>query len=178
MATTLETKPSPRWFAVPNLGDRVFREVCRFAGVLVISLFALLLIVLVVKSWESITTFGLRFFTDQTWNPVEERQQFGAAAFVYGTLMSSAIAMLIAVPLGVGTAAFLSEIAPAWLRRIASFMVEMLAAIPSVVYGFWGMFVLAPDALVVVAAVLLAWLLLGSAHWQVSISVIVGLLAV
>ena len=146
MATTLGTKPGRGWlpFAVPNLGDRVFREICRAAGLVVIGIFALLVVVLIVKSWESITTFGPRFFTDATWNPVEDRREFGALAFIYGTLMTSFIAMVIAVPLGVGTAAYLSEIAPAWVRRIASFMVEMLAAIPSVVYGFWGVFVLAP----------------------------------
>ena len=87
---------------------------------------------------------GTRCFTSSAWNPVEEMQEFGALAFVYGTVATSVIAMLIAVPLGVATAAFLSEIAPGWLRRIVSFLVEMLAAIPSVVYGFWGMFIFAP----------------------------------
>jgi phosphate ABC transporter permease protein PstC/phosphate ABC transporter permease subunit PstA len=136
----------PQWFPfnLPNFGDHVFRSVCLLAGLLVVALFAVLVIVLVDKSWVTITGLGLEFFTDDEWDPDPDSQQFGAAAFVYGTLMSSAIAMLIAVPLGIATAAFLSEIAPAWLRKAASFMVEMLAAIPSVVYGFWGWLVLAP----------------------------------
>src|SRR5262249_5118628 len=70
---------------------------------------------------------------------------FGALPFIYGTLATSLLSMLIAVPLGIGTAAFLAEIAPAWLRRAGSFLVEMLAAIPSVVYGFWGFAVLNPS---------------------------------
>src|SRR5206468_13050698 len=89
-------------------------------------------------------TTGFDFFTNKTWDPEPTHREFGALAFVYGTLATSAIAMLIAVPLGVGTAAFLSEIAPTWLRRSGSFLVEMLAAIPSVVYGFWGVLVLVP----------------------------------
>jgi phosphate transport system permease protein len=129
---------------VPNLADRVFRAVCRSAAVLIIVLAALLVALLVWRSWLALTTIGLSFFTHTTWDPEETHRQFGALAFVYGTLATSALAMLLAVPLGVGTAAFLSEIAPGWLRRTASFLVEMLAAIPSVVYGFWGMFVLAP----------------------------------
>jgi phosphate transport system permease protein len=127
-----------------QFGDNLFRGICLSAGLLVIGLSVLLVVVLVVKSWETITTLGVGFLFDKNWNPVPEMEEFGALAFVYGTVMTSAIAMLIAVPLGVGTAAFLSELAPGWLRRIASFLVEMLAAIPSVVYGFWGIFVMAP----------------------------------
>src|SRR6185369_5979218 len=100
----------------------------------------LLLVVIFANSWLSIRTTGWRFFTGTEWNPQEDHQIFGALAFIYGTVVTSAIAMLIAVPLGVGTAAYLSEIAPAWIRRIASFLIEMLAAIPSVVYGLWGMY--------------------------------------
>jgi phosphate transport system permease protein len=138
--------PGASWFPfnIPNFGDRVFRGICLSAGLIVIGLFLLLGVVLVVRSWLTLTTLGLDFFTSDAWNPVEEMQEFGALAFVYGTVATSVIAMLIAVPLGVGTAAFLSEIAPGWLRRIVSFLVEMLAAIPSVVYGFWGMFIFAP----------------------------------
>src|SRR5262249_13432046 len=131
-------------FNIPNFGDHVFRTLCLLAGLAVIVLFAVLVVVLVINSWLTLTELGLNFFTDNVWNPVRSRQRFGALAFVYGTLMTSLIAMLIAVPLRIDTAAFLSEIAPAWLRKVASFLVEMLAAIPSVVYGFWGMLVLAP----------------------------------
>jgi phosphate transport system permease protein len=124
-------------------GDVVFRRVCQGAALLVIVLAALLVVVLVRKSWLAITELGFSFLTQTRWDP-QGANHFGALAFVWGTVYTSLIAMVIAVPLGIGTAAFLAEIAPAWLRRSASFLVEMLAAIPSVVYGFWGMFVLKP----------------------------------
>jgi phosphate transport system permease protein len=126
------------------LGDLLFRGLCKGAACLVILLAILLLLVLLFKSWLAIKTLGFSFLISDDWNPRHGQQSFGALPFVYGTVATSVIAMLIAVPLGVGTAAFLAEIAPGWLRRSASFLVEMLAAIPSVVYGFWGMFVLAP----------------------------------
>ena len=129
---------------IPNFGDRVFYSLCQGASFFVLVLAGLLLVVMVQHSWEAIGTIGLKFFTGTEWNPEPDHQVFGGLAFIYGTLVTSFLAMLIAVPLGVGTAAYLSEIAPAWLRKIASFLVEMLAAIPSVVYGLWGIFVLAP----------------------------------
>ncbi|HWY86344.1 MAG TPA: phosphate ABC transporter permease subunit PstC [Gemmataceae bacterium] len=128
-----------------RMGDRVTRLVCKCAALSVIVLAILLVITLVWHAWLSIQTNGIGFFTETTWDPEESHRVFGSLAFVYGMLVSSALAMLIAVPLGVGTAAFLSEIAPAWLRRTGSFLVEMLAAVPSVVYGFWGMYVLGPS---------------------------------
>lgn len=132
----------PRDFS--RLADRVFRELCRGAAVLMVALAVLLMAVLVAKSWLAIHTVGVAFVTSATWDPEPTHRVFGALAFVYGTLGTSALAMLIAVPLGVGTAAFLSELAPRWVRRPASLLVEMLAAVPSVVYGFWGLAVLAP----------------------------------
>ena len=103
-----------------------------------------LVIVLVWKAWHAMQTTGLAFFTTSTWDPEPTHRLFGAKAFMYGTAVTSMIAMLVAVPLGVGTAAFLSELAPGWMRRSGSFFVEMLAAIPSVVYGFWGLYVFSP----------------------------------
>ncbi len=97
---------------------------------------------LVFDSWQALTTLGLGFFARSDWDPVHNR--YGALAFVYGTLVTSLTAMAIAVPLSVGSAAFLAEIAPRWLRKTGSFLIELLAAIPSVVYGFWGIFFLAP----------------------------------
>jgi phosphate transport system permease protein len=119
---------------------------CQGAAILVLALAALLLLVLIAKSWLAISELGFSFLTRTRWDPEDapEHHVFGALAFVFGTVYTSILAMLIAVPLGIGTAAFLAEIAPGWLRRSASFLVEMLAAIPSVVYGFWGMFVLKP----------------------------------
>jgi phosphate transport system permease protein len=128
--------------AIAKLLEVLFRLLCQASAVLIIVLAVLLVVVLVAKSWLAMRTLGLQFFFSTNWDTVH--RQFGALAFIYGTLVTSAIAMLIAVPLGVGTAAFLSEIAPGWLRRTGSFLVEMLAAVPSVVYGFWGLFVMAP----------------------------------
>lgn len=125
-----------------HIGDVLFRFVCQLAAVLVVAVAVLLLVVLGWQSSLAVSHLGLDFFTSQDWDPVHEK--YGALAFIYGTLVTSAIAMLIAVPLGVGTAAYLSEIAGAGFRKYVMYAVELLAAIPSVVYGFWGMFVLAP----------------------------------
>ena len=127
-----------------GFADTAFRLLCQSASLLVISLAISLVIVLIWKTWHAMQTTGLAFFTTSTWDPEPTHRLFGAKAFVYGTAVTSMIAMLVAVPLGVGTAAFLSELAPGWLRRSGSFFVEMLAAIPSVVYGFWGLAVLTP----------------------------------
>jgi phosphate transport system permease protein len=123
-------------------GDFILRSVSRLSALSVIALFGLVVAVLVWQSVPAIRTLGLRFLVQSRWNPVDDN--FGALPFIYGTLATSALAMLIAVPLGVGTAAFMSEVAPPWMRRAGSFLVELLAAIPSVVYGTWGIFVLAP----------------------------------
>jgi ABC-type phosphate transport system permease subunit len=114
-----------------NLGDLLSRWICQAAAWLVILLAILLLVVLLLGSWLSLQTNGLSFFLTDVWKPQEDRRVFGAVAFLYGTLVSSALAMLIAVPLGVGAAAFLAEIASPWLRRIGSFLIEMLATVPS-----------------------------------------------
>jgi phosphate ABC transporter permease protein PstC/phosphate ABC transporter permease subunit PstA len=134
--------PGPAAVGVTGLGDRLFHRLCQGAASLLLVGLALLVVILVWKSALAIRTVGLNFLAHTDWDPVHRR--FGALAFVWGTVITSAIAMLIAVPLGVGTAAYLSEIAGPRMRRVASFFVEMLAAIPSVVYGFWGMYVLAP----------------------------------
>jgi phosphate transport system permease protein len=131
------------------VGDFILKSLCQAAAVLVIVLFVVLVAVLVWKSLPAFRTIGLRFFTEFDWNPEQDHQVFGALGFIYGTLATSALAMLIAVPLGIATAAFLSEVAPNWLRRPAAYLIEMLAAIPSVVYGFWGLFVLTPKVQVV-----------------------------
>src|SRR5438552_596435 len=127
-----------------RVGDLVFRLLCQSAAILVVVLAVLLVLVLTWQSWLAIQTIGADFFRETSWDPEPSHRIFGSKAFVYGTVATSVIAMVLAVPLGIGTAAYLSEIAPGWLRRPASFLVEMLAAIPSVVYGFWGLFVLSP----------------------------------
>ncbi|MEO7424574.1 MAG: phosphate ABC transporter permease subunit PstC [Fibrobacteria bacterium] len=123
-------------------GDRAFKNLTAgFAGLIL-----LLAIAMVWELWlaasESVSAMGWHFFLTQKWDPVLDH--FGALAFVYGTIASALIAFLIATPFGIGIALFLTEIAPRPMREPISFLVEILAAIPSVVYGLWGIFVLAP----------------------------------
>jgi phosphate transport system permease protein len=139
--------PMPRSLASPltrrmNLGDGLFRGVTAlFAGAILIVLGSIVF-VLAWESWGSIATFGWGFLSGTTWDPVFK--QFSALPFIYGTLVSSFLALLQAVPLSIGTAVFLSELSPNWLRNPVSFLVELLATIPSVVYGLWAIFVLVP----------------------------------
>lgn len=101
--------------------------------------------VVFIQALPAIQEFGLGFLITSTWNPVEGREEYGALPMIYGTLVSSLIALIIAVPLGLGTAIFLSEdFIPLQIRTVLVFLVELLAAIPSVVYGLWGIFVLIP----------------------------------
>lgn len=124
------------------MGDRLFaRLLAAMAGVVLV-IMAAMLAALTVGAWPAIRKFGPAFFATSTWDPVAG--DFGALPFVYGTLVSSAVALALAVPLGLGVAIFLSELAPGWLRRPVGFLIELLAAIPSVVYGLWGIFVLVP----------------------------------
>jgi phosphate transport system permease protein len=101
-----------------------------------------IVVALIAAAWPAIQRFGVRFLATTTWDPVANH--FGVLPFVYGTVVSSALALLIAVPLGLGVSIFLSELVPGWLRTPISFLVELLAAIPSVVIGLWGIFVLVP----------------------------------
>src|SRR5262245_41265761 len=94
------------------------------------------------RAGPSVRAFGLQFLYTSVWDPVAER--FGAVPFIYGTVVSSLLALLISVPLGLGAAIYLAELAPQWIRTPIAFLVELVAAIPSVVYGLWGIFVLAP----------------------------------
>jgi phosphate transport system permease protein len=125
-----------------QLGDKAFRTVVTAFGLIVLLVPALMLIELIRASMPAIRAFGAQFLTSSTWDPV--KLVFGAWPFIYGTIVSSLIALLIAVPVSLGLAIFLSDLAPHRLRKPIGFMVELLAAIPSVVYGFWGIFVLVP----------------------------------
>ena len=125
-----------------GLGDRVYSAVVLASVWLVLLLVAGLVVALVWESWEAIRTFGFAFLVTSHWDPVAG--EFGALPFIYGTLVSSALALLIAVPVSLGAAIFLAELAPSWIRPPISFLIEMLAAVPSVVYGLWGIFVLVP----------------------------------
>ena len=124
------------------LMDALFRNVTRFFALLVFSLLAAILVSLLVGSSLSIEKFGAGFLFNANWDPVQE--DFGAVVPIFGTLVTSAIAMLIAVPVSFGIALFLTELSPVWLRRPLGTAIEMLAAIPSIIYGMWGLFVFAP----------------------------------
>ncbi len=123
-------------------GDRVFKIAMLLCGLAVLGTLALIVYELMLRSGPSWHAFGFKFFGGREWDPVNEH--FGALPFVYGTLVSSFLALLIAVPLSIGVAVFTTEMCPKALRGPLSFFVELLAAIPSVVYGLWAIFVLVP----------------------------------
>jgi phosphate transport system permease protein len=132
-------------------GDLILHICCLAAALCIPAVIAFIVFYLCHDSLPSIRAFGVSFFTSSEWDTT--KLQFGAVPFMWGTLITSILAMLIAVPFGVGAATFLAEIAAGWVRRGASFLIELLAAIPSVVYGFWGIFYLVP-----VMQVLFGWL--------------------
>jgi phosphate transport system permease protein len=125
-----------------RLGDLAFRHLTRAAAVFVLLLLSGVIIALVQGSLPALQTFGFSFLTTDRWNPVTEN--FGALAPIYGTLVTSFIAMLIAVPVGLMIAFFLTELCPQWLRRPIGIAIELLAGIPSIIYGIWGLFIFAP----------------------------------
>ncbi|HYP74849.1 MAG TPA: phosphate ABC transporter permease subunit PstC [Polyangiaceae bacterium] len=125
-----------------NWGDFVFRRLTALLAGLVIAALLAMTIFMLHGSAESLAKFGWGFVSSQVWDPV--RDQYGALPFIYGTIASSLLALCFAVPISLGVAVFLSELAPAWLRDPVGFLVELLAAVPSVVYGLWGIFALAP----------------------------------
>lgn len=129
-------------FGGRNVGDRVFFFTLRGVSWATIGLFVGMLVFIGGLAWKSVTAYGFRFWISDDWNPPMDI--FGAAPFIVGTLASSFIAVAISAPISVGTALFLREIAPRRLANVVAFLVELLAAIPSVVYGLWGVFVLAP----------------------------------
>ncbi len=125
-----------------EIGDQIFKFAMLLCGLAVLGTLVLIVYQLVLRSGPSWHAFGFKFFTGHDWDPVNE--QFGAMPFIYGTLVSSLLALIIAVPLSIGVAVFTTEMCPKALRGPLSFFVELLAAIPSVVYGLWAIFVLVP----------------------------------
>ena len=125
-----------------EIGDRVFQSAITACGLAVLGVLGLIVYELVVGSQLSWHAFGLHFFAASDWDPVNEK--FGALPFIYGTLVSSLVALVIAVPLSIGVAVFTTEMCPKRLRGPLSFFVELLAAIPSVIYGLWAFFILVP----------------------------------
>jgi phosphate transport system permease protein len=125
-----------------RFADGSFHAAMLACGAAIIALLVLIVFELVSSSRLSLHAFGWKFFSSQMWDPVND--QYGALPFIYGTVVSSLLALVIAVPLSVGSAVFITEMCPRALRGMISFLVELLAAIPSVIYGLWAIFILVP----------------------------------
>jgi len=142
-ASSLIPHPSSlRLSPTGNAGDAVFRALLFGSALVLVLLVAAMMAAMAARARVSLGEFGFGFLTSRAWNPVAG--EFGALPFIYGTVVSSLLALVISVPLSLGVAVFLVEQAPRRLARPITFLVELLAAIPSVVYGLWGIFVLAP----------------------------------
>jgi len=124
------------------LADRIFGFVAKGAALLTLALLFAILLSLTISAWPAISKYGLGFLTSTTWDPVQE--EFGGLVMIYGTIATSVIALLIAVPVSFGIALFLTELSPAWLKRPLGTAIELLAAVPSIVYGMWGLLVFGP----------------------------------
>ncbi|MGV3067513.1 phosphate ABC transporter permease PstC [Proteus mirabilis] len=133
--TTVIKAPSKR-------GDVIFSALVRLAALITLLLLAGIIVSLIFASWPSIQQFGLSFLWTKEWDP--PAQEFGALVPIYGTVVTSIIALIISVPVSFGIALFLTELAPNWLKRPLGIAIELLAAIPSIVYGMWGLFIFAP----------------------------------
>src|ERR1700736_521111 len=132
----------PRHAAKQLIYERIFRSATLVAAVLVLLILGGVAVSLLRGAWPALSHFRFAFVTREIWNPVTD--QFGALAPIYGTVVTSLIAMLIAVPTGFGIALFLTELCPPLLKRPIGVAVELLAAVPSIIFGIWGLFVLAP----------------------------------
>ena len=139
---TVDAPSRAKALAKLRLSDAVFHALTRVAALGVLLLLSGVIIALIIGAMPALQTFGFDFITSQRWNPVTEK--FGALAPIYGTIVTSFIAMLIAVPVGLFIAMFLTELCPMSLRRPIGIAIELLAGIPSIIYGIWGLFVFAP----------------------------------
>lgn len=128
-----------------SLGDKVFESLCTGAGVLVLLTLGGIILTLFIGALPAFKHYGLGFLVSDAWNPVEDhREEYGALVSVFGTVVSAILAIVFAVPVAFGIAFFLTELAPPWLRRPVGTAVELLAAVPSIIYGMWGLFVVVP----------------------------------
>jgi len=134
--------PAPKVARSGPLADRIFGWLAKAAALLTLGMLIAILVSLTISAWPAIDKYGLGFLTRTTWDPVKE--EFGGLVMIYGTLMTSFIALMIAVPVSFGIALFLTELSPAWLKRPLGTAIELLAAIPSIVYGMWGLLVFSP----------------------------------
>jgi phosphate transport system permease protein len=146
----------PRHAAGQRLRERFFRGATQSAALTVLLLLGGVAVALFVGAWPALARFKLSFLTREIWNPVTD--QYGALAPMYGTLVTSFLALLLAIPVSFGIAIFLTELAPVWLKRPVGVAIELLAAVPSIIYGIWGLFVLAPVLQAHVQPWLINWL--------------------
>jgi phosphate transport system permease protein len=142
MSLTPDSKSGRSAAANHKLGDWLFFNLTRTLAALTLALLAGIIASLIVGSWPTIAKFGVGFLWDNEWNPPAEH--FGALIPIYGTVTTSLIALIIAVPVSFGIALFLTELSPVWLRRPLGIAIELLAAVPSIVYGMWGLMVFVP----------------------------------
>ncbi|KAE9794761.1 phosphate ABC transporter permease PstC, partial [Escherichia coli] len=142
MATLSDSSGASRMRAPSRLGDLVFGGMTRLAAIVTLLLLGGIIISLIISSWPTIQKFGLSFLWNSEWDPPSDI--YGALVPIYGTLVTSLIALIIAVPVSFGIALFLTELSPAWRRRPLGTAIELLAAVPSIVYGMWGLLVFAP----------------------------------
>jgi phosphate transport system permease protein len=139
---TMTTPPAEKKPRSGPLAELIFATLSKAAVFLTLGLLVAILISLTISAWPAISKYGLGFLTSATWDPVQE--EFGGLVMIYGTIATSLIALLIAVPVSFGIALFLTELSPAWLKRPLGTAIELLAAIPSIVYGMWGLLVFGP----------------------------------
>ena len=132
----------PRHAAGQRLRERFFRGATLAAAILVLALLSGVILTLLKGAWPVFSHFGLRFLTQEIWNPVTDK--YGALAPIYGTLVTSLLAMVFAIPVSLGIAIFLTELSPPWMKRPVGVAIELLAAVPSIIFGIWGLFVVAP----------------------------------
>ncbi|WP_199554002.1 phosphate ABC transporter permease subunit PstC [Sandaracinobacteroides hominis] len=145
VATKAILRPEPVRAHLPGAmlaADRLFSRTVQATGLLVLLMLGAIIVMLAIGAWPALRAVGLPFFWLPQWDSVNE--QFGAGIMIYGTLVTSVIALLVAVPLSIGVAYFLTEILPDALRKPIGMTVQLLAAVPSIIYGMWGFFVLAP----------------------------------
>lgn len=143
-ASTIKTPPIGARRRIGETGDKIFAAVCTGAGGFVLLLLGAIIVTLFIGALPAFQQFGLQFVWGTIWDPVEGQEEFGAGVAILGTIISSILAIIFAVPVAFGIAFFLTEISPQWLRRPLGIAIELLAAVPSIIYGMWGLFIVVP----------------------------------
>src|SRR3954468_17204969 len=143
-AEVAKAPPARRHTMRQNRGDRAFLGGLTLIALIAPAMLLLFTAVLIDGAWPSIKEFGLSFITSSVWEPNPDKEMYGAFPFIVGTIVSSILALAIAAPVGIAVATFISEVLPPKLKGTVRFIIEILATVPSVVYGLWGIYILAP----------------------------------